>query len=240
MIVRRKKANNFTIICNEVLKNKNLSARAKGIWAYLMTLPDDWQISKLELVKNFTEGRDAFNRAFIELEKAGYIVKERKRIESGLYDGWEYIVNETTDTLETRKSEIRKSENQTTENLQLLNTNKLNTELLNTKEQKKGLFDDEDLKKQSLEIWDVYPNKRRNKKDHCLKKIKQAIKEVGYDYLLGRVSDYAQLHESLNTDPRFIHLSSTFWNQRIWDEVYDNLYPTKKSAIDDFYGETNA
>ena len=40
-----------------------------------MTLPKDWKLYKEELVTHFTEGKDAINTAFKELEKAGYINK---------------------------------------------------------------------------------------------------------------------------------------------------------------------
>jgi hypothetical protein len=45
----KNKTGNFTIVLNEVFRRSDLSARAKGIYAYIMTLPDDWSICKQEL-----------------------------------------------------------------------------------------------------------------------------------------------------------------------------------------------
>ncbi len=49
MIIRREKNKNYSIISNECLKNPKISTRAKGMYAYIMTLPDDWVIQKGEL-----------------------------------------------------------------------------------------------------------------------------------------------------------------------------------------------
>ena len=71
------KTENFTISANEVPRRADLSARAKGIHSYLMTLPADWKLYREELYTHFTEGRDAINTAFKELEEKGYIKKTR-------------------------------------------------------------------------------------------------------------------------------------------------------------------
>ncbi|TKI88055.1 DNA-binding protein, partial [Bacillus wiedmannii] len=41
-IFRVKKDNNYSVINNTGLKDKRLSWKAKGILAYILTLPDDW------------------------------------------------------------------------------------------------------------------------------------------------------------------------------------------------------
>lgn len=81
------KTENFTISANEVPRRSDLSARAKGIHSYLMTLPADWKLYKEELYQHFTEGRDAINTAFKELEEKGYIKKTRLKEKGGLPDG---------------------------------------------------------------------------------------------------------------------------------------------------------
>ena len=103
-IIRREKSENYSVIYNECFQNPLLSARAKGIFAYLMTLPDDWKIYKQELGKHFKEGRDALNSAFDELEIAGYITKTPERGAKGRLDGWDYTVYESTELLETRNT----------------------------------------------------------------------------------------------------------------------------------------
>lgn len=83
----------YCIVCNEVARDRKLSARAKGIYYYLATLPSNWQLTKKECMQHFTEGNAAFNTAFKELEKAGYIVGTRQRNDQNRFIGWSYSVH---------------------------------------------------------------------------------------------------------------------------------------------------
>lgn len=93
-IIKIEKNRSFSIISNECLRNKNISARAKGIYAYIMTLPEDWKLYKSELYNHFTEGRDALNTAFKELEDCGYIFKKQTKKEDGTFLSYEYTIYE--------------------------------------------------------------------------------------------------------------------------------------------------
>ena len=94
-ILRVHKNRNFSVVCNEVAKNPNLSAKAKGLMFYLFTLPDDWQIYEMELIKHFTDGRDSIRSAIKELTLAGYIKKHQKRSPDGKFRGYQYHVMES-------------------------------------------------------------------------------------------------------------------------------------------------
>jgi len=93
-IIRHEKNNNFSIMSNECFRNPEISARAKGLYAYIMTLPTDWKLYKTHLHKQFREGRDAINAAFAELEKRGYIHKDYLRDEEGKMIGCDFTVYE--------------------------------------------------------------------------------------------------------------------------------------------------
>ena len=115
------KTENFTISANEVPRRADLSARAKGLHSYLMTLPADWKLYREELYTHFTEGRDAINTAFKELEKAGYIKKTRLK-ENGKFAGWDYSVYETSTINGLSEHGKPGSGKPCTENPQLLST----------------------------------------------------------------------------------------------------------------------
>lgn len=68
---------NFSFVDNEVLEDKNLSAKAKGIWAFLMTKPDGWEVSIKELTEQLPEGKDSIRTALNELEDAGLLDRGR-------------------------------------------------------------------------------------------------------------------------------------------------------------------
>ncbi|WP_052399145.1 conserved phage C-terminal domain-containing protein [Candidatus Francisella endociliophora] len=139
MIIRREKTEDYSIIANECFRNPKISGRAKGIYGYLMTLPNTWELNKKELLNHFTEGRDALNTAFDELVSFGYIHENRVRDEKGKFIGWEYVVHEfATRVTENPKSDKAENGKPVTgkpksENPHLLNTNKeVNTEEVNT------------------------------------------------------------------------------------------------------------
>lgn len=90
-IIRRKRNSGFSIINNEALQDNGLSLKAKGLFSYFMTLPEDWSIHTKEVIKHSTDGRDATLSAIKELEVAGYLTRKTIRID-GVFKGTEYIV----------------------------------------------------------------------------------------------------------------------------------------------------
>lgn len=85
---------NFTLIDNTCLQTETLSMQAMGLFAYLMTLPSDWTIYKSELVKHFSNGRDAVYKAFNELVDAGFITYVQNTDEAGRFTGNTYYIHE--------------------------------------------------------------------------------------------------------------------------------------------------
>ena len=82
----------YTIIANQVLKDKDLSLQAKGLFAYLQSLPPDWVINKNELVRNHTNGKHATTAAFKELEDKGLVFKVEQIRKNGMFSHNEYCV----------------------------------------------------------------------------------------------------------------------------------------------------
>jgi hypothetical protein len=92
--IRKNKNNPYVQMDKRPLQDVNLSWKAKGILAYLLSLPDDWQIYISEIEKHSTDKRGSTDTGFKELIKKGYIVKENVRNESGQFKGVNYSVYE--------------------------------------------------------------------------------------------------------------------------------------------------
>ena len=92
-IIRVKKTDNFTTISNIALRDKQLSIKAKGLWAVMMSCNDGWQFSIEGLVGMSADGKDAVRSGLKELEKAGYLVRTHVR-DKGKFS-YEYTVYET-------------------------------------------------------------------------------------------------------------------------------------------------
>jgi hypothetical protein len=68
----QKRTDPYARIDNRVLNDKRLSYRARGILAYLLSKPNDWEVQADDIVRRGKEGRDAVRAAFRELRDCGY------------------------------------------------------------------------------------------------------------------------------------------------------------------------
>jgi hypothetical protein len=74
---------NFSIINNEIIRNQQLTYRARGILAFLLSQPDHWRTNTDRLAYPGTEGRDAIRSAMNELQEAGYVVLLKRQRANG-------------------------------------------------------------------------------------------------------------------------------------------------------------
>lgn len=65
--------NPYVMISNELIQDSELSFRAKGIMAYILSRPDCWQVTIRDLMKHGKEGRDAIYKGLKELVQYGYL-----------------------------------------------------------------------------------------------------------------------------------------------------------------------
>lgn len=130
-VVRVVKSSNFTIISNGILKNKQISYKAKGLMCVCLSLPDGWAFSIPGLSSLSTDGRVSIEGAIKELKKFGYLVVTKERTEKGnfrfIYTFYENPLNEgVLSDVENPPREIHCGKS-TAENRHLLNTNNENT-----------------------------------------------------------------------------------------------------------------
>lgn len=161
-IFRVKKDTNYSVIHNTPLRDENLSWRAKGLLAYMLSLPDDWTFHATELSQHAKDGKETTANTLKELKKAGYL--KRYPVQdpaTGKISHWETTVYEVP-TIEGENHPLEKPssgkttdwktmrmENQSMEKLPLLNTNDLlstdipSTKLTNDDVDKHSLIDEE-------------------------------------------------------------------------------------------------
>lgn len=83
----RQKSGNFTVVPNGYLRNIKLSLKGRGLLTTLLSLPPDWVFSEVGLSKILPEGLGSVRSGLKELEKMGYIQRERVRNEKGQLKG---------------------------------------------------------------------------------------------------------------------------------------------------------
>ena len=75
----KNKDNPYVMINKKGIQDPNLSWDAKGLLAYLLSLPDDWTIYVKELLNHTSSGRDTTYTTIKELLKYGYMEKVEYR-----------------------------------------------------------------------------------------------------------------------------------------------------------------
>ncbi|MGJ3494413.1 hypothetical protein ACR9PT_07510 [Piscirickettsia salmonis] len=94
-IVRiHRKEKDFVVLDKQFLNDEGLSFRAKGMLSYLLSLPDDWKVSRSHLAKISQDGPTSVNSTLKELKDAGYILLISER-ENGKFSDYDYLVFET-------------------------------------------------------------------------------------------------------------------------------------------------
>lgn len=83
----RQKSGNFTVVPNGYLRNIRLSLKGRGLLTTLLSLPPDWVFSEVGLSKILPEGLGSVRSGLKELEKLGYVHRERVRNDRGQLKG---------------------------------------------------------------------------------------------------------------------------------------------------------
>lgn len=91
---------NYTVVNNTICTDKRLSWKAKGIWLYAFSRPDNWSFSQESLTMVSTDGIDSVRSGLKELEEAGYLVRSRVRGENGQLGDAEWVFYETPQTIQ--------------------------------------------------------------------------------------------------------------------------------------------
>lgn len=118
--IRKDGDQNFTILSNSVIRDETLSWKARGLFEYLWSLPEDWEFYETEITKHATDGRDSTRSGLDELEEHGYLSRTRERNEKGQVKSAIWILHEHP---KKPVQEKPVSENPNQGNPTLLNTN---------------------------------------------------------------------------------------------------------------------
>lgn len=86
---------NYTMVSNLVLRNKNLSWKAKGLLAWLLGCEDGFEISLAGIVAMAKDGETSVDSAVKELKDNGFVIIERSQASNGQFDGQEWHVFDT-------------------------------------------------------------------------------------------------------------------------------------------------
>ena len=95
VIIRTPNRLRYATIDKTGLEDVRLSFKARGLLAFLLSKPDNWEVYTAYLVKSGPDGRASVLSGLRELEEAGYIRRMRGRDAGGQWDGTDVHVFET-------------------------------------------------------------------------------------------------------------------------------------------------
>lgn len=93
-VFRVYKNKNYTVLSNYHLRDKNLSLKSIGLLSIILSLPDNWDYSQAGLAAICKDGEDSVRSGLKELEKYGYLERERERDKNGKMRGVVYKIYE--------------------------------------------------------------------------------------------------------------------------------------------------
>ena len=194
-VFRVEKTKDYTVMSNHHLKNKNLSLKAKGLLSQMLSLSDEWDYSLKGLASINKESVDAVRTAVLELEEAGYVVREQTKAAQGTFRQTAYTIYEQP------QLDLPISENPT----------QLNTKRSKTNPEKKKELNTDVINDQSNLISSLNPFSCEcgnvEKPDEMRKDEKRESKHNNYDYWKSQIQtnvDYASLRTAHPYDLRLI------------------------------------
>lgn len=207
-VFRIDKTRDYTVMSNHHLRNTELSLKAKGLLSLMLSLPENWDYTTKGLAAICKDGIDSISSCIRELEKHGYIIRERMRNEKGQLTTIEYtILEQPKSTPPEQEKPIRENPvldipaqaEPIQENTAQLNTNKSNKKELNT------------------DISNTYPIKSYQKEPEPTK---EKSDRIGYD----EVETYRQIiKENIDYDVLSVNLNR---DAAMLDEIVDLMTET--------------
>ncbi|MGE7793939.1 DnaD domain protein [Lysinibacillus fusiformis] len=134
MIYRVVKNENFVVLDKGFLNDDQLSWKAKGLLAYMLSLPDDWDFCLTDLATRSKCGREATANIINELILAGYLQKVQGRTKDGKFGKVEFVVFEVSKRAVQPSTGYPSTAAPQTEKPTQLNNKLLNNQLLKNKD----------------------------------------------------------------------------------------------------------
>jgi hypothetical protein len=93
-IMRIKPRTQYTQIPNALLRNANLSLQSRGLLAFVLSHPDDWEFDRAWLIKESGAGKDRLDAILAELEAKRHLRRTQQRLPNGRAGAWEYLFSQ--------------------------------------------------------------------------------------------------------------------------------------------------
>ncbi len=216
----------FTIITNEAIQDISISLKAKGLLHYILSLPEDWNISINGLSVCLKESETAIRSAIKELEAAGYLYRTQIPPSKSATHRIEYSYEVFEHPLHTENlhAEDQDAGDQHTEELQADNPTQISnkdkgitTKALLTKNKEHTV--PESFKQEFETLWERYPKKRG--RDIAYKSfIKARTDGTSFEEIEQGLTLYIQQPECQGSEDRYIKEGGRWFAEHRWKDDY--------------------
>ena len=106
--VKHDKNNPYLTINTTIVSDERISWKAKGLWLYAFSRPNDWQFYVSDLIKRSIDGKESVKSGLKELEKYGYLHRKVAQGKDGKIEGYEWVFLELPEPKEETDKEFKK------------------------------------------------------------------------------------------------------------------------------------
>lgn len=256
-MINKKLQKNFTIADNRIMQCDKLSFEARGMYFYILSLPDDWDFSEERLAKNGNMSVCKCKRILKELFKIGLLRRDFTNNEKGyrkaIYTLFDFSMLENP-MLENPMLENRTNNKEINNNKELLFNKEKNkqkeheafsasAQSLFTSENKENLTapkqnaQTENYIIEFNKLWDEYPNKQGkqlalNSYINARKGMKKRnLLPASYETIIKGVRTYLKANQG--TEIKYIKHLSTFLNQGTHFEFQSEMNLNRRVSVVD-------
>jgi hypothetical protein len=209
----------------KLLEDRNISLKAKGIYAFMECKSDGWNFTASSMSSQLKESRKTILVAMQELKATGWLTYHKNKNGSGVYELiGNYVITpkseKVTKALQTHSPKTARCKNGTVQKTDCINKKDYSNkkDITNKKERDIDRFED---------FWSVYP-KKRNKTGSIskwkLKKLNNIADQLIADVLL-RIKEDRRWVDGYVPDPL------TYINQERWNDEVEKVIKKKPSEV---------
>lgn len=236
VIRHRKRDRDFLQLHNSVVNDPNLSFKAKGILAYIVSKPDSWVVRINDLCNHSTDGEESIRSGLKNLQQHGYARLVRGGENGGGY--WEVFETPCLNPESKKNTEMAVSAISGGGDMAVYPisgkpnfgfSDPSNTDVLAIQDslRKKEVHippKGENLTHEET-IYKEYPLKAA--KPAALKAIRKALEKHPFEYLLEKTKQYAEIRGG---NMEFVPHPATWFNQERYDDSPATWYPSSRNG----------
>jgi hypothetical protein len=212
----------YAVIPNAIVSDSNLSLKAKGLFAFIQSKPDEWKFSAERIAGQCKEGVDSIKAGLKELENTGFLKRVKYQDSVGKW-AYNYILLENK-TGEKPLVENPPVENPLVENTPLYSKQDSSKQDYSKKEDtisESGFSNREELFETFWSAWPSGARKNKKRTEEWFLKNKPNSDLVAI--MVVAIERQKQSKQWLKDSGDFIPHPTTWLNGRRWEDVVETL-----------------